>query len=197
MIILVRHATPQVEYGYCDYQRARTLIKEYDIVPTVAVNEVHDFMQTSDYNLIKDVIPAKIYCSPLIRAKLTCEALFKDVSYEPDDLFKEAENEIGRLPFIRLKLRRWFLINRIRWLLGLHSSRIENLKNFKVRVDSAYNKVMRERPEENTVAVVAHGVFLHQFRTLMKKHQPRWIETLTFKKGCFTITVYKHISEFK
>lgn len=197
MIILVRHATPNVDYGFCHYQRARELMKEYDVVTDIALDEVREFKHTNNYGQIKGVIPGKIFCSPLIRAQLTCGALFKNVPYQTDNLFKEAENEISALPLIRLKLRHWFMLNRIKWLAGIHSRDIEDLNAFKARVDAAFEKVMGEHPENNTVVVVAHGVFLHQFRKLLRERAPRWIDGFTFKKGCFTITVYKHVSEFK
>lgn len=187
VIILVRHATPNVDYSWCSYKKARELIKEYDTTDNIAIEEVHRYLGSGYYNRLIGLRIDKIICSPLPRAQITCQTLFGSKEYVVNDNFKEAENDIGFLPFIRLKLRHWFLINRIKWWLGLSSKKIETKDELFHRICRAFLDIQKVK---GNVAVVAHGVFLTYLKRNWFKHNHYKLVD-RYKHGCFTVEVFK------
>lgn len=54
MIILLRHATPLIEYGFCNYKGAKNRINSYNITRKVCLNEVDPYINT-----VKNVVDKK------------------------------------------------------------------------------------------------------------------------------------------
>lgn len=186
-VVLVRHATPKVDYSWCGYKRARELINEYDVVPEVATEEIERYLNSDYYNKLKGVKIDKIICSPLIRAQLTCQTVFKNRDYIVNENFKEAENEIATLPLVRLKLRHWFLINRIKWLMGWHSKKIESKVEFRHRLCKAFLDI---QASTGNVAIVAHGVFFFYLKDVwLRLNNYEVIDK--YRDGCFTVEILR------
>lgn len=191
MIILIRHATPNVDYSPCDFNRARELTAEYDITTDVAVEEIEAYFQTKSFNMLKEIEIEKVFCSPLPRARATCQAVLPGYLPCVNQNFVEAHTEIGKIPFISLKLRHWFLINRIRWLMNMSSPRIEGKEAF---IDRVYKAFLDIQSVKGNVAVVAHGVFLKYLKDKWLTHN-RYVVIDRYKNGCFTVEILKQVNE--
>lgn len=192
MIILVRHATPNVDYSPCDYLKARDLTAEYDTTNSLYLHEIEQYFNTSSYYSLKEIEIDKIICSPLTRAQLTCQTLFSGRDYTINPNFREAETEIGKIPFIKLKLRHWFLINRIKWFMGFNSDKIESKEAF---VDRVYRAYINTQSVSGNIAIVAHGVFL-KFLKDEWLIDDGYVVIDKYKNGCFTVEILKKVIIF-
>ena len=152
-IYLIRHAKPDVAKKFmCTAQMAQDYVRAYNQVSIIPF----------DSSLVKVELEAStpIYCSSLVRAQQTAEAIFDStftiVSYP---LFREFETKIVRAPnAYKLPLIVWQSISRLTWIVGLNQHGIESYREAKTRADVASQELMKLAEENQTVVLVAHGM---------------------------------------
>ncbi|MDE9460329.1 histidine phosphatase family protein [Xenorhabdus bovienii] len=183
MIILIRHATPKIDYSTCNSKLAQQRLLSYNETRDIDESEMDEFMASSLYQKIKDANPV-VYSSPVGRAERTCQVLFQ----QPNNYFikgelKEVDLEICHLPFIKMKVRSWFFFSRLVWILGIGKEK-EKMKHAAIRA----NRVFKLLDENKNIVIVSHGYLIHYVKKELKKHHYNNIDK--YKKGCFTVELY-------
>lgn len=183
MIFLIRHATPKIDYTSCDYKTAQLRLQDYNQTKDIEESEIAKFLLTELFQKIKESNPV-VYCSPVARAERTCQLLF---GYIDDYIINSDLSEVGLnifpLPLVKLKVRTWFLLSRIAWLLRL-SSEPEKVKHAKCRAQ----RLLPQLEQEGNVAIVSHGYLMHYLKKRLVKNQ--FQSRAAFKHGCFTVEVW-------
>ena len=190
MIILVRHATPLIDYSPCRYRVAKQRLNDYQTTDEIALEEIAAFNQHPLAARLKSTDPL-IYCSPMPRAQRTYQLLFGSSHnvYIWASL-KEVVLTLLPLPWISLKVRSWFAVSRFAWLLGLTTQR-----------ETQYAAIHRARKvvellkqqSDNNIALVSHGCFLHYVKQQLR--QQRYRKVANFQQGCFHIEIYEYTSQ--
>ncbi|MDH2924891.1 hypothetical protein EV693_102112 [Nicoletella semolina] len=183
-ILMVRHATPNIDYGKCGYKEAISRLIDYDLVKKIMINEINIELirRNIEFNKKLDIL-----CSSKSRAILTCRQILKmlDVDHEPfitNDL-DEIEMKIMRIPFIKMNLTSWFLISRIKWLCLFY------MKN-KVEIYNKCGNIISSILEKDNAIIVSHGMLLFFLKKVLEDKKYKKIDI--YKKGCFTIEVWSH-----
>lgn len=183
MIILIRHATPRIDYTSCDYHTAQLRLQDYNQTKDIEESEIAKFLLTQLFQKIKKINPV-VYCSPVGRAERTCQLLF---SYVDDYIVNPELTEVGLkifpLPLVKLNVRTWFLLSRVAWLLRL-SGEQEKVRHAICRSQ----RLLPQLEQETNVAIVSHGYFIHYLKKQLKKKQFQLREV--FRQGCFTVEVW-------
>ncbi len=183
MIILIRHATPLIDYTRCDYKTACARLVDYNETKNIDEKEIDNFKASLLYQKIKRSDPL-IYCSPLARAERTCQILFHDQnnSFRTDEQLREVELDILPIPLVKMSVRSWFFISRLAWLFGI--SNVENKTHAIGRAQYAYNLLK----SDNNIAVISHGYLIYYIKNQLRKSKYKKIET--YHEGCFSVEVY-------
>lgn len=151
-IFLIRHARPLVSgKGLFDAAAARQYITDYDTA------QVEEFVLRHESIPFRQI--QKVFCSPLIRSRLTAQAIFGDaVHLHIDHTFREFERRIFSLPFVRLPIRLWLLSARLLWFMGFNSKGIETFRQARVRARKAAELLASDAAANGTSVLVAHGL---------------------------------------
>ncbi|MEI2266235.1 histidine phosphatase family protein [Erwinia sp. CGal63] len=183
MIVLVRHATPKIDYSRCCYRTARERLNDYDQTREVDEQEIQRFFASPVYQNIGNK-ELRVYSSPTGRAERTCQLLFHAVDdYVTEPNLKEVSLSIFPVPLLKMKVRSWFLLSRLAWLAGF--SREKERARHAVQRAVDFFPVLEEN--EN-VAIVSHGYFMHYLKKELRKNRYRQGEI--FREGCFTVEVW-------
>ncbi|MDP8162940.1 histidine phosphatase family protein [Pasteurella skyensis] len=190
MIILVRHATPLIDYGRCPYRIAKERLIDYNETTNIQTDEIDILLKSL---LSKEIIANKYkyigLVSSLPRARKTAQIIFDfyAISYQESDLFREFELSIVNIPLVKLKTKNWFIISRILWFLGFNKG-VELFKASKLRVNKIITLLNNHHKKELSTILVAHGL-LNKFleKQLVKDD---WVMINKQKKGCFEYVVY-------
>ncbi|MEE9452688.1 MAG: hypothetical protein V3V61_08035 [Gammaproteobacteria bacterium] len=191
MIILIRHATPQIEYGKCDYKVARTRLVDYNETKEVNVAEIDaifkkiPWLETQPNNFTA-------FISKLPRALSTAEHVsgYLDFKKEYSYLYKEFDAHIIKLPFVKLKVRTWFLISRVAWFFGFKAG----TRSFKSERERAYQcagQLQELIAKGKSPILVAHGLFNYFVARKLKKNG--WKICEFHKQGCFEVSQLKKV----
>lgn len=184
MIVLIRHATPKIDYSSCNYQTAKRRLQDYNLTEDIEENEINTFLSSSLFLKIKERDPI-IYSSPVGRAVRTCQLLFKHAdSYTIKPELREVGLEILFLPLLKIKVRTWFLLSRIAWLLGLSNEK-EKVKHAVYRSEHLFPLL----EFNDDVVIVSHGYLIHYLKKILKKKQYKI--SGSFKQGCFTAEIWE------
>lgn len=190
MILLIRHATPEVEYSNCRYGTAKARLSEYNETTSIASSEIEPFLSDALYKRSFDE-NIKIYSSTTNRAAKTAQILFSNhpnkISYSKE--FVEFDLNIVPIPFAKLSLRTWFAISRVLWLLGFNNNAVPKQKE-KSRVDAISNKFLFDVSLGNTVFCVAHGYLIRELGKRLRNAGMK--QSRIYKNGCFTVERFKH-----
>jgi broad specificity phosphatase PhoE len=180
MIVLIRHSTPIIDYSRCDNKVACDRLNEYNRTDNINISEIERFSSEALAEVIfnKEII---VYSSPIPRAEITCRKLFSNYDYKLNDSLKEVELKIINLPFIKLKLKTWFLLSRLRWLAGI-GSETETVRDAKRRANHVVNNILQD-----DVAIVSHGFFIHYLKKILCKK--KYKVTNRYRCGCFTVEI--------
>ncbi len=180
MIFLIRHATPKIDYSACDYRAAQVRLQEYNQTREIEESEIEQFLLSELFQEIKASNPV-VYCSPVARAERTCQLLFSHIDrYVINPDLSEVGLRISPLPWVKLKVRTWFLLSRIAWLLRL-SGEPEKVRHAVRRSQ----QLLPQLEQQENVALVSHGFLMHYLKKRLTKQQFR--PRATFKQGCFTV----------
>lgn len=96
-------------------------------------------------------------CSNLPRSIHSGQLLDQNMPKLIDELFREAELPIIKIPLIRLMPHTWSIIFRLFWFAGV-SDKVESVGLFKQRVALAGNKLEKLTEEHETVLFTGHGI---------------------------------------
>lgn len=183
MLILIRHATSNINYNACNANEACKRISSYNTTSSLNFNEIDD-KKNYLLNLVSDADKLRIYSSALPRAASTADHIFnrKYGSILQDPLFNEFDLQILRLPFIKLPTKGWLFISRLFWFFGM-SRGARSFSIEKLRVKKAARKIEQSLNSGMCVVLVGHGLF-NKFleRIFLKKG---WSIKNSYKKGCF------------
>lgn len=190
MIILIRHATPLVNYGKCNYITAKERLIHYNTTTDIKREEINIFLK-SDFFKKKSLFKKKYIglVSSLPRANETGKTIFNHYNYEYkiSNLFREFELSLIKIPCFKLKLKTWFLVSRILWFLGINNG-VESFRKSKSRVNKIVLLLNEHHENSNSPILVAHGL-LNKF--IEKKIiKDSWKIVFKQKTGCFEYTIY-------
>ncbi|MDO4697348.1 MAG: histidine phosphatase family protein [Pasteurellaceae bacterium] len=174
-ILLIRHVTPKVSNAVCDHLTAQQRIDEYNQTDDLCLEEI-DFAAIAP--MLSEV--SHIYCSPLIRAKRTAEALFPTHQIQFDERLKEFNLRIFPLPF-HCSFKRWLIISRLLWFVGINRTQCSPTAEKQRVLD-----FMQQHSLEHS-AIVAHGFVLRTVQKQLEKQGYR--QQSGYRKGCFTLSV--------
>lgn len=189
MIVLIRHATPIVNYNICNYNEACIQLLNYNKTKNIKENELCKFMNTSVFKKIRFSNDLKIFSSTTPRASETALKLFKEQDkIFKSDLFTEFDLNILKIPLIKMPLRSWFLFSRLLWFLGMSNNAKEISKELK-RVNIAEQIILNKYSKTSIRVLVSHGLFCKFLeKNLLKLN----FSKKTYEKnGCFTVTIYE------
>lgn len=169
MIILIRHALPDIDYSRCCVEIAEARLKEYNSTEKLRLNQIVP-LKNELSSVVPDQEKAIIYASNLPRAITTARYLFDpsifDININP--IFSEFELAIMKVPFVRFSLKNWFFISRIAWCLGFH----QNCSSFKkevMRAKKAMDLLKASSDEGKTIVLVGHGFMNRCIKIYLKK----------------------------
>lgn len=179
-IVLMRHATPNVNGKKCFYRQAEEGLIQYNLTDNILLNESDAFLKTKEYEELLKI--EHIFVSPLKRATKTAEYIFPQKNYTVLDSLQEFNLSIFKIPFIKLTLKNWLVLSRVLWLLGINKTTY-NLSEEIKRVKSTFREILKD----NSI-IVAHGFVLREIRKSLKKH--KFQRTFFYKKGCFQVEIF-------
>lgn len=184
MLILLRHATPLIDYGRCNYQTFTRRHDAYDTTSDVDTNEINGFRQSRLYRCLKKPLAERdfrCYCSPLARAKATYQQIFPEMRHRvsiEDDL-EEATLNTFAIPLLRLKVRTWFFLFRLFCLLHRHET-----ARLRQRSASVYQRLIAD----HNALLMTHGVLIFFLKKQLR--QAGYIQLNTYRNGCLTVEVW-------
>lgn len=183
MLILIRHATPEVNYGWCNAVEAKTRLFLYHTTQMVKKEEVDHFLQQEEAQRILS-LKANVFCSDLERAKATADILF--ANYREVIALREADYLPVYIPHIKLPFHCWALLSRIKWLFAKESAEYDDRNVFLRRVKTVFDI---STTYENCI-LVGHG-FLFAVMKLRHLKKQGYRCTYKFKDGCFTVETWE------
>lgn len=181
MIVLIRHATPQVNYASQTFEDARAQQTLYDGDCEVNYSEIDEFMASPMYEMMKKK-RFYLFVSPLSRAQKTCHELFEGQPIITGNL-AEAESYIPPVPLIKLPFRWWTAVGRSFWLMNVTPVEVESKRQFLHRIKNMGKEI---DAVEGNVCIVAHGIVNYALKKYYLK-QKSYAVTHRFKSGCFTV----------
>lgn len=184
MLILLRHATPLIDYGRCNYQTFTRRHEAYDTTSDIDTNEINDFLQSRLYRCLKKQLAERdfrCYCSPLPRAKATYQQIFPEMQHRAatEDELREAALNTFAIPLLRLKVRTWFFLFRVFSLLHRHEAVL-----LRQRCASVYQRLIAE---QNTL-LMSHGVLLFFLKKQLRQAGYRPLDA--YRNGCLTVEIW-------
>lgn len=170
MIILIRHATPIIDYDACRYKSACDRMNAYNSTQEVKYDEIDPLL-----NEIRALVHTNnhvvVFTSILPRAINTAQYIFDSsaVSTISHPIFSEFDLDILKIPIIQLSTKGWFFISRVAWLLGM-KGRSSSFSDERKRAKAA-SKILREHHKKNTTVILVGHAFMNKFigRQLKKK----------------------------
>ena len=184
MILLIRHCTPNINYGRCEFSEASERIKAYNFTQDIFLNEITSLKPQIDIVLGNDVFDILTSSSP--RALRTAQFLFhkKTEQIIISDAFVEFDLRVFHVPILKGKLKTWMLISRIMWALGL----LKTHKSFSQERLRAKNgaDLLIKRSQRKSIALVSHGLLNYFIEKNLKKSGYKRAEKIEL--GCFSIT---------
>ncbi|PHM70950.1 phosphoglycerate mutase family protein [Xenorhabdus kozodoii] len=184
MIVLIRHATPKIDYSSCNYQTAQQRLREYNQTQDVEEQEIETFLSSALFQEIKARRPV-VYSSPVGRAERTCQLVFGHIDgYTIHSELREVGLEITPLPLLKMKIRTWFLLSRLAWLLRMNHAQ-EKIGHALQRSEA----LLPFLEQHDDVAIVSHGYLMHYLKKHLKKN--RYHVKDRFKQGCFTAEIWE------
>lgn len=181
MIVLIRHATPVINYTTQTAKEAQEQQLIYDGNCGVRYPEIDAFMTTPMYEIMKRK-RFYLFASPLSRAQKTCHELFEGQPVTTGNL-SEAETYIPDIPVVKLPFRWWTAMGRLLWLLNLAPKKIESKRTFLHRIKNVHKEITAV---EGNVCIVAHGIVNYALKRYYLK-QSNYAVTHRFQSGCFTV----------
>lgn len=171
MIILFRHAKPDIDYCACCYKDAVNKLHEYNSTLNLtydALDEWRDELKT----IVRANKPLIVYSSALPRSIKTAEYLFDPlgINVNSHPIFSEFELDILNIPRVVLSVKVWFFISRIAWFLGIRGQS-QSVFHELHRSKMAAKLLEKHHHENTTVILVGHGLM------------NRWIVQYFRKKG--------------
>lgn len=185
MLFVIRHATPVMDYSDCKFEEALERQDDYNTVTSVSLKEINAFKKSDTFDYIEKLNP-KVYTSPLKRAILTSDALF-DSSSIVNDLV-EIDMDLVNIPYVKLKVKTWFFISRVVWLLGFNNPK-EKPSDVNERITRLIKYI---QPNKDTVLVTHGGVMFYLKRHPYIIRNFKLMHTETY--GTLTVEVYENIS---
>lgn len=184
MIYLIRHASPQVDYGRCNSALAKVRLDEYNQTALIEEDEITGFMNRPELSQALLMADATILSSPVNRAYATACRLFDEGRIQRDHRLHEYDLRLSGMPLLRMGLRQWFALHRVAWLLGLSLGAVPRKAEYRRAVAIA-DELRASAETGKTLVVVSHGMFL---RTVRKTLQKKGMQAHTvYRSGCFTV----------
>ena len=156
-VALVRHGEPDlVKTGKFSHEEARQFLVNYDSVGIVVPDE--------PFFNVGDVDEVAIFASPINRARSTAQYLFgTDSVMTISRDFREFETTIGKYsPKVRLPIKKWTALARIKWILGIDRGNIESFADARERARKVAKQLAEASEDNSKVVLVAHG-FLNRY----------------------------------
>ncbi|MDU8924562.1 phosphoglycerate mutase family protein [Pasteurellaceae bacterium LIM206] len=179
-IVLIRHATPDVDNSKCSALQAKERLRQYNSTENILLDEIDDFIKSTEYQEILTI--KNIFVSPLIRARKTAKYLFGNREFNYLDELKEFDLNIFFLPLIKLSLSNWFLLSRLLWFIRINRKGCPP-KIEKTRVANIIQEMLSQE-----AIIVSHGLILREIGKYLKKKQ--FSQTFAYKNGCFQVKVF-------
>ena len=180
-IILIRHGKPKLnKKGWFSSRDAQEYSRKYDLVTVEKINKSPICFDAKKLDTL--------YSSNLVRAKNTANQIKKEaICLKSDPMFREFERDIFSLPILKMPLNFWLVTSRLFWYSGIHSNVTESRNKAIKRVKkSAY--YLELRAEENeTVILVAHGMFNGKLSKVLKKNG--WEKVFDNGKGYLSVKI--------
>ena len=184
MILLIRHCTPNINYGRCEFSEASERIKAYNFTQDIFLNEITSLSPQVDIVLSDDDFDILTSSSP--RALRTAQFLFHKKSEQIiiSDDFVEFDLRVFPVPILKAKFKTWMLISRIMRALGL----LKTGKSFSQERLRAKNgaDLLIKRSQRKSIALVSHGLLNYFIEKNLKKSGYKRAEKIGL--GCFSIT---------
>ena len=184
MILLIRHCTPNINYGRCHFADAVERINAYNFTQDICLNEITSLKSKIDTILGDDNFDILTSSSP--RALKTAQFLFHKKAEQiiVSDDFVEFDLRILPVPALKAKLNTWILISRIMWVLGLLKTDKSFLQE-RLRAKNCAHLLIK-RVQRKSIALVSHGLLNYFIEKNLKKSGYKRTEKIEF--GCFSIT---------
>jgi len=192
MIILIRHATPIIDYDACHYKIAHDRMNSYNSTEKIKYNEIDPLLDE-----IRALVPENnnivVFSSTLPRALNTAHYIFNSsgINIISNPVFSEFDLDILKIPIIHLSTKNWFFISRVAWFFGIKGTS-SSFGDEKKRAKIASNILKKHHKENTTVVLVGHA-FMNKFIGRQLKKNGSY---LTNKKqnGSFEIQCIENIS---
>ncbi|MCD4736500.1 MAG: histidine phosphatase family protein [Bacteroidales bacterium] len=180
-IVLIRHAEPDLDKRkWRNRDEAIQFLNAYDsagIVPFF-ISPVNINTFTSD----------TVLCSPLPRARITAQRIFKQqFILKEDSAFREFENKITRGCNIKLPTKCWTTGSRLFWLMGLNNKSIESFREARQRAENNARGLASLAIESRIVALVAHG--LHNKYVKKYLYKAGWRDVFNSGNGYLSMKI--------
>jgi len=156
-IILLRHGRPEIDLDalgkhWVTAQEFGEVVRAYETSsldaqtsPSISALELSSSIQTS-------------FCSDLERAKDSCVRLGEALRPTVDPAFNEAGMPYTEGKLIRLPIKIWSLLFRVRWLYGFDQNAV-SIEQTKQRAEHAATILADAAAEHDEVLLVGHGIF--------------------------------------
>jgi broad specificity phosphatase PhoE len=161
-IIIIRHGEPAMNKG--GWKNREEVIRYSEMYDSVGV---YDF-QEKPICLRNDDLEV-IYTSRLPRAINTAEKTFgSELLMEQMAIFNEFDNNVIKLPNIKLPRKFWSVTNRIVWIAGMNDDGIESFSDARERAEEGAAFLDSKAREGGKVVLFAHG-FLNKYLQMYLK----------------------------
>ncbi|PRY05734.1 histidine phosphatase superfamily protein (branch 1) [Pontibacter ummariensis] len=152
----------------------------------------YDAAQVEEFVLEHEAIPYKevkqVYCSTLIRSRLTARAIFgDDVQLKEHKVFREFERRIFSLPLLRLPIRFWLITARVLWFFGLNNRDVESFSEARQRARRGAEILDSDARHNTTTVLVAHGLLNNFIKRELKRMG--WLQTVKGGSGFVSVNV--------
>lgn len=187
MIILIRHASPIINYNCCSSKIAKDRLLHYNETDELKYEEIDPFVSELQ-NLFLNGAGGIVYTSTSPREINTALYIFKrlklDLNHNP--IFSEFDLDISNLP-IKLSIKQWFFISRIACMFGIRGNDSDFFEERKRSVN-ATNLLDLSHSQETNIILVGHG-FINRY---IKRNLERGNLVLVNikKSGCFEVQYF-------
>ncbi|MEM6338741.1 MAG: hypothetical protein AAF673_02290 [Pseudomonadota bacterium] len=186
MILLIRHCRPKIDYNSkYNHEQANDIITQYNSTSDIAIEEI-DKIKTHLGGFLKEK-KSIVLSSSMPRALITAKSMFgKNYDILVDKNFIEFDLKFIKIPLIKLKFGTWATISRLLWFAGIGKTD-RKFKTEKLRAEDCAEILYRKSLENDSVALVAHGMINYFIEKRLRYRGYKRISKVT--NGFCSITI--------
>jgi broad specificity phosphatase PhoE len=167
MIILMRHAIPDIDYSCCNAMTLIERLNAYHSTYQLHLQQLDEVKK--DLHQVLADRKIKIHTSSLPRSYATAQFLFdkNQAQFQVNSIFSEFDLPLFAVPLLKLPVKVWVFLFRILWFLGFHRESAP-FDDEKQRAKAATGLLLNEHQDDTVSILIGHGWMNRYIKSYLK-----------------------------